>query len=239
VQSVLHDQKRMVLVAGMDESGKTTMLYTMLDHITGPHNAVATVEESIEFRLPRVHQAVTRPELGLGASALLRAALRQDPDAVMVAHLDEDSLSLAQRAAQRGVFMLGGLQARSAGQAADMAPGAKLVVALRLMRRLGRQAATRPLIRAEAELLEGKVRFAKVLSALKEEGVVHEHTAWKDIVFYTAANANGYSGMAGIQEVLRPGFGNETERLTLLEDALFKAVQGRISIDDVVEMAAE
>jgi len=68
---------------------------------------------------------------------------------------------------------------------------------------------------------------------------VHEYTAWKDIVFHTATSAEGYQGLAGIQEVLEPAFDEGQNQLTLLEDALFKAVQGLVSIEDVVEMASE
>lgn len=258
VHAVLHKRKGAVVVAGMSSSGKTTMLYTLLDHVTGAHAAAATVEESIEHRLPRVHQTMTRPDLGLTVAAALRGVLRQDPDVVMVSDLEGvGTAELALSAASRGIFILGGLQARSAEGALevlrsecdvgqqDIDKNVKLVMALRLMRRLRMQAArTRMLARSEAELLEGKVRFAKVLAALKEESIVHEHTAWKDIQFYTGAGQDSpdakvgasYSGSVGIQEISQHG---QPASLTLLEDALFKSVQGLVSIEDVVEMARE
>jgi len=240
VHAALQKQKGLVLVAGSSSgrAGKTTLLYTMLDHVTNAHNAVATVEDTIEYRLPRVHQTATRPDLGLTTSAALRAVLKQDPDVVLVANLEEDSVPLAVQAAKRGVFILGGIQARSAADALEMMSEAILVVAQRVLRRLGHGAKTRALSRSEGELLEGKVRLAKVLAALKEEGVVHEHTAWKDIQFFTATDGSQYRGHVGIQEVLAADSSAESG-LTLLEDALFKAVQGLVSIEDVVEMAGE
>ncbi len=250
VQTALHKQQGAVVVAGMGGSGKTTLLYTMLDHITGASRSVATVEDEVEYRLPRAHQTMTRPDLGLGTAATLRAVLRQDPDTVMVSDLHEaGAASLAFAAAERGAFVLGGLEARSAAGALDilttecevtgglLEKSVKLVVSVLLIRRLGPGASKRPLARAEGELLESKVRFSKVLAALKEEGVVHEHTAWKDIQFYTATGEESYRGYAGIQETLEVATG--LEGLSLLEDALFKAVQGLVSIEEVVEMAAE
>lgn len=252
VQSALHKQKGAVVVAGMSGSGKTTMLYTMLDHITGVHNAVATVEESIEYRLPRVHQTATRPELGLGMAAALRGVLKQDPDTVLVSDIAAEGVAaLAFAAATRGVFMLAGLQARSIENALNILVAecgvsplvldeeVPLVVAQRLLRRLAPGAKTRPLARSEGDVLEGKVRFAKVLAALKEEGVVHEYTAWKDVVVFTATTEEAYRGLAGVQEVLGGTRIGEDAPLSLLEDAFFKAVQGLVSIEDVVEMAAE
>jgi type IV pilus assembly protein PilB len=251
VHNALQKQKGAVVVAGMGGSGKTTMLYTMLDHITGAHQSVATVEDSIEYHLPRVHQTATRPDLGLTMPAALRAVLKQDPDTVMVSDLAAgDSALLALHAAERSVFILGGIQARSVENALNILVSEagvdplllddqiKLVVVQRLLRRLKPDAQARALTRGEADLLEGKVRFAKVLAVLKEEGVVHEHTAWKDVTVYTAKDADSYNGLAGIQEVLAGTRINESS-LTLLEDALFKAVQGQTSIEEVVEMAAE
>lgn len=239
VLAALHKQKGVVVVAGMSGSGKTTLLYTMLDHITGIHTAVATVEETVEFRLPRVHQTQTRPDLGLTTPAALRAVLKQDPDIVMVATVEEDTVPLVVSAAARGIFILAGVQARSAEGALDVVSGAKLVVAQRLMRRLKNGAATRPLARSEGDLLEGRVRFAKVLAALKEEAIVHEHTAWKDVQLYTATDADAYRGLVGVQEVSSGARLQDGEPLSMLEDALFKAVQGLVSIEDVVEMAGE
>jgi type IV pilus assembly protein PilB len=265
VHDALQTQQGLVLVAGMSGSGKTTLLYTMLDHVTGAHKAIATVEEHIEHRLPQVHQTVTRPDLGLTVPAALRAVLKQDPDAVMVSDIAVgDSAEIALRAAKRGVFMLGGLRARSASGALDilLSEGSvdplllnttvSLVVAQRVLRRPCVHAKSRLLTRAEAELLENKVRFAKVLAALKQEHVVHEYTAWKDVSVHMAQPCKdcegvsesgaktGYNGLAGIQEVLPVATADGTEgMLTLLEDALFKAVQGQTSIEEVVEMASE
>lgn len=238
IQSVLHKRKGIVLVAGRANSSKTTLLYTLLDHVTSLHASVATIEDTIEYRLPNVHQSITRPELGLHTAALLRAALRQDPDTVMVSNVDEDTIPLAAAAAKRGVFILGGIQVRSAANAIDAVPEAALAVVQRLMRRLRTGSTVRPLARSEGDALEGRVNFAKVLAALKEEGIVHEHTAWKDIQVHSAHTTDAYLGKTGIQEV-QVGTEDGDAGLRLLEDALFKAVQGLVSIEDVVEMAGE
>jgi len=280
MHTVLHNQQGAVLVVGGVGSGKTTLLYTMLDHVVVPHKSIATVEDTIEYRLPHAHQSATRPELGLTTLALLRSVLKQDPDTVMIGNIDKDTLPLAMSAAERGVFVLGGVAAGSAVEALavvsdtdvpqlTVAANIKAVVAQRVLHKLCPHAHTRALGRSEGEALESKVRFSKVLAALKQEGVVHEHTAWKDVAFYTSAPCkhcaaispeaatHGYIGHVGVQEVLVTtpaivqmlltgssyeaiqAYALEGGMLTLLEDALFKAVQGLVSIEEVVELAKE
>jgi len=260
VHEALHQSAGLVVVAG---EGKSTLLYTMLNYIARPSRIIASVEEHIEHRLPQVHQTATRPDLGLRLPAALRAVLRQDPDAVMVSDLMVgDAAAIACKAAERGVFILGSVPRKNAARAllalvpanSAAAPLVRLVVAQQTMRKLLPTAGTRPLLRSEGELLENKVRFGKVLAALKQEGVVHEHAAWKDILFYTAGPAEEYKGLIGIQEVLAVtptirqllaagASEEEIEKqaaeegmLTILEDALFKSVQGLVSIEDVVRL---
>ncbi len=174
----------------------------------------------------------------MNAAALLRATLRQDPDTVLVAAVDGDTISLVVKAAERGVFMLGGIEARSAAHALDIVrsegemSGAetiaqvRLAVGVRLLRRLSAAATKRQIARSEADALEGQVRFATVLAALKAEGVVHEHTAWKDVLFYTASSEKEYQGRVGVQEVLEVSERGQSLGLTMLEDAVLKQYRG-------------
>jgi type II secretory ATPase GspE/PulE/Tfp pilus assembly ATPase PilB-like protein len=207
MHDVLHAQTGVVLVAGHVGSGKTTLLYTLLDHVGGPHASVATVENQIEYKLPQVHQAVTRPELGLTSQALLRSVLKQDPDTVMVSDITEDTTELVMSAAERGVFILGGVEAGSAAEGLATIMGGevpdllavttvKAVISQRVLHKLCPHAHSRSLGRSEGEVLEGKVRFSKVLSVLKQEGVIHEHIAWKDVSFYTASPCKECAGIS-------------------------------------------
>ena len=107
-------------------------------------------------------------------------------------------------------------------------------------------------MRDEAASLEGRANVGRVLAALKEEGQVHEYLAWKDVLFYRGIERTS-SSMLGIQEVLavtpaikdmivQSASAEELEAeartegmLTLDEDALFKAVQGLVSIEEVLD----
>jgi len=260
VHRVLHKRTGAIVVADTDSEGRQSLLYTLLDHVVGPHVSAHTVEEKIAYRLAGVHQSQTRQEIGLTIPALLRASLKHDPDAVMISDLEVgDTANIALAAAERGVFVLGAVNALGAAEGLEAlrileVPDTtifnivELIIAERVLRKLCPHARPRAITRQEGEQLEGKVRFAKVLAALKEEGVVHEHTQWKDVQFYAAAPCaicgredmpgaqEGYWGHIGVQEVFEPGLPVE---LTLLEDALFKSVQGLIGVEEVLALAQE
>lgn len=274
VHDALNASSGAILVAGPSGSGCTTTAYTLLDHFQSDILSVATVEDQIEHTLPRVHQTTARPEIGMTTAAALRSVLRQDPDVVMVGNLDVGDASLvALQAARRGVRVLGVLKARSAAGVFDAlymhdvpallaASTMQVAVAQRLVPRLCASCKeSRSVSRAEAEVLESKINFAKVLATLKAEKIVSEHTAWKDVAFYTAGGCEackespGFSGYIAVVEVLpmsttisslvrSAGSRQDIEEaareegmLTLLEDALCKSVMGEVAIESVVELA--
>ena len=74
----------LVLVTGPTGSGKTTTLYSALSHLNQPERKIITAEDPIEYRIPRLNQVQVNPKVGLGFSNVLRAALRQDPDVLLV-----------------------------------------------------------------------------------------------------------------------------------------------------------
>ena len=84
---VLQQKRGLVVIAGPQDSGITTTLYTVLDLLNRPELLLASVEEDIEYRLPHVAQTEVRADVGLSAAAVLRGVLRQDPDVVMLGML--------------------------------------------------------------------------------------------------------------------------------------------------------
>lgn len=97
----------MVLLTGPTSSGKTTTLYSLLQHLnTGEYN-ISTVEDPVEVRFPDIDQSQVNEQIDVTFSALLRAILRQDPDVILVGEIrDEETADIAVRAAQTGHFVL-------------------------------------------------------------------------------------------------------------------------------------
>ena len=138
----------MVLVTGPTGSGKTTTLYAALNELNSPEKKIVTVEDPVEYRLPRINQVQVHEQIGLTFSRVLRTALRQDPDILLVGEMrDLETAQIGLRAAITGHFVLSTLHTNSAvgtvSRLLDMgAPGYLLsssllaIVAQRLVRRV-------------------------------------------------------------------------------------------------------
>lgn len=97
----------MLLVTGPTGSGKTTTLYSILSKLNKPESKVITVEDPVEYRLPRINQVQVNHKIDLTFSRVLRAVLRQDPDTIMVGEIrDVETAQIALRASVTGHFVL-------------------------------------------------------------------------------------------------------------------------------------
>src|SRR3989338_7384594 len=118
----LHDAMQqhvgMLLVTGPTGSGKTTTLYTLLDILNTADVNISTIEDPVEYQMPRINQTQVKPEIGLTFAMGLRPLLRQDPDIVMVGEIrDGETASLGINAALTGHLVLSTLHTNSAAGA--------------------------------------------------------------------------------------------------------------------------
>ena len=114
----------LVLVTGPTGSGKSTTLAAMLNHINeNMHAHVLTIEDPIEFLHQSKNCLINQRELGthtLSFSGALRAALREDPDVVLVGEMrDLETIRLALTAAETGHLVLATLHTSSAAKTID------------------------------------------------------------------------------------------------------------------------
>ena len=138
----------MVLVTGPTGSGKTTTLYAALSELNQSTKKIITVEDPVEYRLPRVNQVQVNSKIDLNFSDVLRTALRQDPDIIMVGEMrDHETVEIGLRGAITGHLVLSTLHTNDAITSAlrliDMGAAGFLVgsslravVAQRLVRRV-------------------------------------------------------------------------------------------------------
>lgn len=138
----------MLLVTGPTGSGKTTTLYTALNLLNRPETKIISIEDPIEYRLPRINQVQVNSDIGLTFASVLRSALRQDPDVILVGEMrDEETAEIGLRAAMTGHLVLSTLHTNDAisvvNRLMDMgakdylvAASLRAVIAQRLLRRL-------------------------------------------------------------------------------------------------------
>jgi MSHA biogenesis protein MshE len=105
----------MVLVTGPTGSGKTTTLYSLLDVLNTPDRKIITVEDPVEYRLPGINQVQIHEKIELTFARVLRTALRQDPDVILVGEMrDQETVETGLRAAMTGHLVLSTLHTNDA-----------------------------------------------------------------------------------------------------------------------------
>ena len=208
----------MILVTGPTGSGKTTTLYTVLDILNTPSVNISTIEDPIEYQVPRVNQTQVKPEIGFTFATGLRALVRQDPDIIMVGEIrDKETISLAINASLTGHLVLSTLHTNSAAgtipRMRDMGAEPfllvstiKVIVAQRLVRKLCKMREKYFLSADEIANLARHADLGKILAVMKEEGVADAKAAWEKIPFYKPKKSteceDGYGGRIGIHEVM-------------------------------------
>jgi len=97
----------MIIVTGPTGSGKTTTLYSLLNHNRSPEVNIVTVEDPIEYQLEGANQVQINPRAGLTFASSLRSILRQDPDIILVGEIrDRETVETAFHAAMTGHLVL-------------------------------------------------------------------------------------------------------------------------------------
>ncbi|NTU71301.1 MAG: type IV pilus twitching motility protein PilT [Coriobacteriia bacterium] len=114
----------LVLVTGPSGSGKTTTLMAIIDKINTEHTAhIITIEDPIEFVHEHKRSIVQQREVGVDTHAFapaLRAALREDPDVLLIGEMrDPETISATVSAAETGHLVFATLHTNSAAQSID------------------------------------------------------------------------------------------------------------------------
>jgi len=219
IKNALHKTMGMILMTGPTGSGKTTTLYSMMDILNEPGVNISTIEDPIEYQMPRVNQTQVNAKIGLTFASGLRTLLRQDPNIIMVGEIrDNETAALAINAALTGHLVLSTLHTNTASGAVprliDMkaepfliASTIDVIIAQRLIRCLADSKDEYYLKDGDLEHLKHYCDTAKILKVLKEQGAAEAQATWKTIPFWRARpskeSPDGYQGRIGIHEVLQ------------------------------------
>lgn len=218
IQRAIKRPTGIILATGPTGSGKTTTLYTVLEMLNTPGVNISTIEDPIEYRIPRINQTQVRPDIGLTFANGLRSLLRQDPNIIMVGEIrDNETASLAINAALTGHLVLSTLHTNSAAGALprllDMkvepfliASTVNAIISQRLIRKLCGEPELYKLSAVEIESLKKDIDLNRVLETLKKEKVADPKITLEKMEWGKPKKTNecpeGYKGRIGIHEVL-------------------------------------
>ncbi|BBI98642.1 MSHA biogenesis protein MshE [Ferrigenium kumadai] len=205
-REVIRRSNGMVLVTGPTGSGKTTTLYSALAEINTIDQKIITVEDPVEYRLSGINQVQVNEKIDLSFARVLRSALRQDPDVILVGEMrDVETAQIGLRAAMTGHLVFSTLHTRDAAgtlfRLVDMgtprfmvASSVQAVVAQRLLRRIC-ESCSEPHTPTpqESEWLE-----AEGVLPDQCQGLLHGRGC-------SHCNGTGYHGRMGVYEMLEMG----------------------------------
>lgn len=276
----VHRPNGMVLASGPTGSGKSTSLYALLKEIKDDSVNIVTLEDPVEYKMPGVNQIQVNDDVGLSFATGLRSILRQDPDIVMVGEIrDHETATLAVQAALTGHLVFSTLHTNSAAgvlpRLIDMgiepfliASTVNTIIGQRLVRRVAPKRDTYQSNPIETQHIQATVGHLLPQTSA-DVARVSEDLGFKDLPLAgqnaytlvkgkdTPATPRGYSGRAGIYEVMEVtdeiqklivarATTNDIQRvavaqgmLTMRQDGYLKALQGVTTIEEVNRVAAE
>lgn len=247
----------LVLNTGPTGSGKTTTLYAFLKKIHKPDIKIITIEDPVEYHLPGIVQTQTKKDYGFAEA--LRAALRQDPDVILVGEIrDSETAEIAIDASLTGHLVFSTLHTNNAAGtfprlidlSADpkvLSPAMNVTMAQRLVRVLCEKC-KRPkeLSGSDKDLVE------KMLAKIPRQEFIPEKQETYEAVGCSECTDTGYKGRIGIFEIILvnedmedviSGYSSEreiwkkareTQKMpSLEEDGIIKVLSGITTLEEV------
>ena len=249
----------MILLTGPTGSGKTTTLYSLMQMLNQENVNVVSLEDPVEYFIEGVNQSQVRPEIGYTFASGLRQILRQDPDIIMVGEIrDNETAELAVNAALTGHIVLSTLHTNDAVgviprlldmevQSFLLPSAVNIMISQRLIRRVDTenreefkpQESVQKIIKEELDKLPEDIRaglkykypytlYHSTGTGKKRVGRIALFEAFnmtrelEDIIDATPTEGKIYD------EAKRQGM------ITLRQDGILKALDGIVSIEDVL-----
>jgi MSHA biogenesis protein MshE len=248
----------MILVTGPTGSGKTTTLYAALAELNTSDRKILTVEDPVEYRIAGINQVQVNDKIDLSFARVLRSALRQDPDVLLIGEIrDEETAQIGLRAALTGHLVFSTLHTKDAASTplrlVDMgAPGYMVatsvhaVIAQRLVRLICESCTEDHVPDAH------EVRWLEAVAGPDWAKRPYRHGRG-----CSHCNGSGYAGRTGVYEMLEmtpelvraanradPNVFMETARRhlegrTLTDHAIALVHAGRTTVSEAIKAAVQ
>ena len=242
-----------ILVTGATGSGKSTTVYSILQHLNTSETNIITVEDPIEMDIKGINQVQTNSKIGLTFATALRSILRQDPNIIMIGEIrDTETARIAVRASITGHLVLSTLHTNTALNTIErlidmdvqkylLASALEGVIAQRLARRLCNHCKKKRATTNYEKDIFKTVLGIEVNEVYDAEGCEHCN--------------NGFHGRIPVHEVLKISQGirdalsdnaskdvirnmvySEADVTTMLQDGLEKVIAGHTSFEEIVKI---
>jgi type IV pilus assembly protein PilB len=254
------------LVSGPTGSGKTNTLYASLKQLNKEDVNILTIEDPVEYQMKGLNQAQVHPDIDFTFATGLRAALRQDPDVIMIGEIrDYETIEIAIRAALTGHLVFSTIHTNSSVDTITriqnmgiagflIAAAVKMVVAQRLVRRVC------PDCKEESPISETERKDLQETIEKIHPSQTIEESLKNNMIFYRGKGCakchdTGYSGRVGLFEILmikdeisemiiKGATRGEMQyaamhagMITLKQDGIIKALEGKTSVEEVYRVA--
>jgi len=248
----------MILVTGPTGSGKTTTLYAALAELNTDDRKILTVEDPVEYRIAGINQVQVNDKIDLSFARVLRSALRQDPDVLLIGEIrDEETAQISLRAALTGHLVFSTLHTKDAASTpirlVDMgAPGYMVATSVHAV---VAQRLARLICESCTEAHGPDAHEARWLEAVAgPDWAKHAYRRGRGC---SHCNGSGYAGRTGIYEMLEmtpelvraanradPNMFIEAARRhlegrTLTDHALALVYAGRITVSEAIKAAVQ
>lgn len=240
INSEIQKPHGMILVTGPTGHGKTTTLYAILHILNTSKVNITTIEDPIEYEIPRVNQTQVNTRAGITFANGLRSILRQNPDIIMIGEIrDNETVDIAVHAALTGHLVLSSLHTNDAPSALPrlldmgapaflLASTVNLVVAQRLVRRICQ------LCVESYDMTPGMERLIKAQLVLADES--HVKKTPKTLYRGKGCKACGHTGFKGQVGIFEIFIVDEDIRQLLLKLAPVREIKAKAIEKGMVSM---
>ena len=256
IKKMIEVPNGIILITGATGTGKSTTVYTMLQHLNNEDTNIITVEDPIEMNIEGINQVQVNSEIGLTFGRVLRSILRQDPNVILIGEIrDSETAQIAVRASITGHLVFSTVHTNNSLSTIER------LLDMNVERYLLSSALTGIVSQKLARRLCPKCR--KLRPTTNYEKAVFKEVLGKDVLEINDVNGhcdncrNGYFGRIAIQEVLllndeiRNAINNNDlprEKLkelvytknvtTMLQDGLEKVLEGITTFEEIYKNVA-
>lgn len=242
-----------ILITGATGTGKSTTVYSILQHLNTSETNIITVEDPIEMDIAGINQVQTNSKIGLTFAAALRSILRQDPNIIMIGEIrDTETAKIAVRASITGHLVLSTLHTNTSLNTIErlidmnvqkylLASALEGVIAQKLARRLCNHCKKKRQTTNYEKNVFKKVLGIDVYEIYDSEGCqqcdngYHGRIAIHEVLKINQKIRDALSDDAP-KDIIRNLVYGESDVTTMLQDGLEKVLQGYTSFEEIIKL---